>query len=196
MGINLQNKIYGKNFCIVGLAQELVNNKPVYVVAPNGPGIQWRLNKSTLVELGIDYEIIKDFIKALANLGSIEDLRAQLGLEPNSQIIAPGLVLKHPKRPDLLANVIIYPGPNMNSYNPNTYAMPYDIELQFYVDVDKVGPSEYRDGEEDFKIINALSSNNMSSSQNVDQDSEVAKGESKNPISSEGYESLYESLIK
>jgi hypothetical protein len=207
MEINQQfNKLYGRKFAVVGITQELFDKKPKYVIAPMGPGIQWVLNLETLREYELNDEIVEDFIKLLQKVGPVEEIREKLNLQPMGGGIYCGLVLKHEKRPELLANVYVYSGPNVG-YNTNAYSMPYDIMLEFFIDVDGVGPKEYSATEEEFKEVNALSHSGMGRYgwQDVvevateDETKDVGpaenKMESKAPIDSGDYENFYKSLL-
>jgi hypothetical protein len=206
MSMNLQNKIYGRKMGVVGLTQEMFSNKPKYVIAPMGPGIQWVLNLETLKEYEVDHEIIEDFIKQLTAIGTIGEIRQKLNLQPMGGGVYSGLVLKHKKRPDILANVYVYSGPNIG-YNTNTYALPYDIMLELFIDVDGVGPKDARESEDEFIETNALTHSGMGRYgwQNQveveieDETKDVGpadnKMEAKNPIDSGDFENFYESLL-
>jgi hypothetical protein len=201
------NKLYGRKMGVVGITQEMFNNKPKYVIAPMGPGIQWVLNLETLKEYEVDHEIIECFLKQLEKIGTIGEIRQKLNLQPMGGGIYCGLVLKHKDRPEILANVYVYSGPNVG-YNTNTYALPYDIMLELFIDVDRVGPTTERETEQEFKEVNALTHSGMGrygwqDQIEVEYEDETKgvgpaenKMEAKTPIVSGDYEGFYQLLAE
>jgi hypothetical protein len=139
--MNLQNKVAGRAFLTVNIEQGLVDEKPEYFVSD--AGMLWRLNADTLDEYNLGDEVLEDIVAQLKEVGTLEDLRSQMGLQAWTGPVR-GPVLRHSERPEINCMVTVMSGPN-TGYNPNNYNYPADIMLDFFIDVDNLmgtGPSE------------------------------------------------------
>lgn len=158
--MNLQNKIYGRAFALIGLIQEYYDEKPEWTLFDGG--INWRLNQATLEGYGIGDDIVEDFVGQLNSLGTLEEIRLKLGLEPYSGFHR-GLVLKHTERPEIMAAVTVMSGPR-TGYNPSVFKdRNMDVQLDCFIDVDRLGATEEEDRglENEMNIMNALTGMGM-----------------------------------
>lgn len=192
--MGLQNKIYGLAFSTVGIVQVHYDNEPKFELFDGG--VLYRLNPETLSEYGIEANFYEDFIEQLSALGTLEDIQALVGLEPRSGYQR-GIVLKHSKRPDILAAVTVICAPR-TGFNPSVYQnRNMDIMLDCYIDVDGVGPSdaEDRSQENEMNIVGALiNSKGISESVKVPmEESDLLDEDMGNP--DKEAQGFYESLL-
>lgn len=158
--MNLQNKVYGKRFCVVSISEDAMDKKPEYIISPLGPGIQWFWTSEELAEYEIDDKIVDDMIKELKKVGDLTYLRNAIGLEPNSGWLSPGLVLKHPKNANILADFRIFSGPT-TGYNPITANNQCDIVMTLFYDVDNAANDEFNKDEQEFILNHVLGNHRL-----------------------------------
>jgi hypothetical protein len=153
--MNQQNKIYGKQFCTVGIVANNYDGKEKYEI--DDKGFHYMLNKSTLSEYEIDDSFVDDFIRQMAEMGTIAELRLKLGMEDWGGPQDTGIVLHHKDMPHILAHVQVKSGPKNWCPNPRSYQWPNDLVFHCYVDDFTFDNKDNRDLEDELNVFNALS---------------------------------------
>ena len=153
-----QNKIHGQRIFVVGLKQEVFDGKPKYIVSE--PGIQYEINRETLTMIEVGDNEVQYFIDQMQELGPIQAIRDQVGLEPFSGFLETGLTFRHKDRPELMVSVKLGSGP-VTGYNPNVYNRLWDLVMYGYYDVSRQSDLEYREVEQEMNLIDALTNQNF-----------------------------------
>lgn len=189
--MNLQNKIVGRSFAVLGVNQNYYDGVPKYV--PSDIGVQWRLESETLDQYEIGDKTLDDIVEQIKDFGTLEELRRRMGI-PSFAGYHNGPVLRHRERPDVTALVTVTSGPRVG-YNPNVYgSYNSDLIIEFFLDVDRQNSENYREIESEMNIISALSHSGIGRYATIEHENlkEVEVKESATPfkVASEFYEEI------